>query len=100
MADATVSPRARADLYAIYAYIAADNVDAAEALATRFDDIFQRLSIHPHLGRARIDIGPTVRSFAVGSYLVLYRPSADGVDIARVIHGSRDVLRVFRDDRA
>jgi toxin ParE1/3/4 len=28
-------------------------------------------------------------------YLILYRPTASGIDVLRVIHGSRDYRRLF-----
>lgn len=99
MADPIISPKARADLHAIYDYIAASNVDAADGLAIRCDETFEDLAQMPYLARLRPEIGPDVRSFAVRPYIVLYRPAAGGVDIARVIHGARDVGRVFRGGR-
>ena len=99
MPDPIVSSRAHADLHAIYAYIAADNVDAAKRVVRRLNEAFDLLAQRPFLGRVRLEIGADVRSFVVHPYLVLYRPAEDGVDIARVIHGAREVGRVFRDER-
>ena len=34
--------------------------------------------------------------FPVDDYLIFYRPSADGIDVIRVLHGSRDVENILR----
>jgi toxin ParE1/3/4 len=41
------------------------------------------------MGMARDDIGPGVRHFPVGRYLILYRALNDGVEIVRYVHGMR-----------
>lgn len=88
------SPGSRADLNEIWDYIAADNVPAADRLAGKFDDAFALLADHPRIGRIRDEIGPEIRSFAVGNYVILYRAITDGVDIVRVVHGARDFGRL------
>jgi len=47
------------------------------------------------IGRSRPELGENLRSFPVGNYLVFYVPRADGVDIARVIYGGRDLPGAF-----
>ena len=37
----------------------------------------------------RDDIARGVRSFPVGSYLILFRSLDDGVEIVRYVHGAR-----------
>ena len=32
------------------------------------------------------------------NHLIFYRPSEDGVDIIRVLHGARDIEKVFEED--
>jgi toxin ParE1/3/4 len=36
-----------------------------------------------------------LRSSPVGSYLVFYLPLPDGIEVIRVLHGSRDLDRLF-----
>ena len=43
------------------------------------------------MGTARDNLGRGVRSFPVGNYLVLYRIIPDGIEVARVLHGARDL---------
>ncbi len=82
-------PRAGRDLWRIWAYIAKDNIAAADALIRTIDQKFQALARNPLMGSARPDLAPTARSLVVGKYLILYRPLEDGVEIVRVVHGAR-----------
>jgi toxin ParE1/3/4 len=85
----------RKDYAAIWDYVAADNPDAADALLRSFDAALQMLSDHPHAGPRRPELRPRLRSFPVGNYLIIYRPMRGGVELLRVLHGARDVRRVF-----
>jgi len=49
----------------------------------------------PGTGRSRTDLGPTLRSVAVGDYLIIYRPIEGGIEIVRVLHGRRDINALF-----
>lgn len=77
------------DLFEISAYIQLDNPGAAARLIDRLTIVFTTLAEHPLIGRARGDLGEHIRSFAVGRYIVIYRPIPDGVEIVRVVHGAR-----------
>ncbi len=89
MNRAFISERAGDDLYEIWHYIAADNVEAANRLAIEFEARFQMLAESPRLGRARDDIATGFRYFPIGSYLILYRIQHDGIGIVRVLHAAR-----------
>lgn len=70
-------------------FIAADQV---------LDDIeakFYMLADNPQMGRLRSDIAPELRYFTAAKYLILYRTISGGVQIVRVIHGARDLPRLF-----
>ena len=47
----------------------------------------------PFAGRPRPERARGVRSFAVGNYLIFYRPVADGIEVARILHGARNIRR-------
>ena len=32
----------------------------------------------------------------MGNYIIFYRPSEQGIELLRVLHGSRDIPEVFR----
>lgn len=59
------------------------------------DEKCRLLADMPGIGRSRAEFEPELRSFAVGSYVIFYRPLADGIEIARVVHGARDLDRIF-----
>lgn len=95
MARAIFAPAAEVDLEAIYDHIAADNATAAAELIARLEDLATRLAESPGMGRARPELLPNLRSFAVGRYLVFYRPGGGGIEVVRVLHGARDVPALF-----
>ena len=52
---------------------------------------FRFLAANPLAGELRTDFGPTVRLFSLGNYVIVYRPDKQGVVIAHVVHGARDL---------
>ncbi len=81
--------QAEEDLIDIWSYIPADNARAADRLLGTLDEKSQLLADNPGLGVERPEIAPDVRSWRVGSYLILYREIRDGVEIVRYVHGAR-----------
>ncbi len=53
-------------------------------------------SLPPLARGARPEIDSSVRSFPVGSYVVFYRETNGGIEVARVLHGRRDLQSFFR----
>lgn len=47
------------------------------------------------LGRARHELLVKLRSFTFKNYVIFYQPATDGIEVLRVLHGARDVHRVF-----
>jgi toxin ParE1/3/4 len=81
---------------------------AGAPVALRFleaaEQAFAMLAKNPHLGPA-IRFGQSeleglrywqIREFK--RYLIFYKPSEDGVEILRVLHGMRDLERVLSQD--
>lgn len=87
------SPRARARLQEIRAYVARDKPDAAEKLATRIVALAEALKQHPYLGRAGSE--PGVRELVLGGapYLIFYRVRAKRVTILTIWHGAQSRRR-------
>ena len=56
---------------------------------------FRHLASHPNLGRSRDELAEGLRSFPVGRYVIFYRAIPEGVEIVRVLHGSRDLNAIF-----
>jgi len=83
------SPKAEEDLLGIWAFIAEDSLDAADAELRRIENRLQLLARSPELGEVQRDLPSGLRRFVSGSYLIFYRPIEDGIEIARIIHGAR-----------
>jgi toxin ParE1/3/4 len=70
-----ISDRAQQDLDEIwdYVYYASNSADVARKLVQTIASRFSLLASYPHIGRAREDLRPGLRSFPVGAYIILYR---------------------------
>ena len=89
------TPAAEEDLWEIVLHIARDNEDAAFRLADAINERFELLVRFPTAGPARPELLPELRSFPVGNYLILYKPIDDGIEVMRVVHGARNLRRLF-----
>ena len=90
-----ISDAARSDLDEIWFYIAQDDPNAADRFIRTLISRFPMLAGLPETGRQREELAPQLRSFSVGNYLIFYRPMDNGIEIARVLHGARDLPPVF-----
>ena len=90
-----VSDRAEIDLLEIWLYIAGGSVRAANRFTKKLTDRFPLLAQFPGLGQERDDLRKRMRSFPVGNYIIFYQPEADGISIVRILHGARDIGRLF-----
>lgn len=90
-----VRPRALTDLAEIWAYIAGDSPERADAFADLLAGKFEALARHPGIGRPRSELAADIRSFTVGRYVIFYLVASRGVEIVRVLHGSRDIEAMF-----
>lgn len=86
----------RRDLREIWSYIAEDNPDAADAQLRLIEQKLLFLCENPKAGPARPELRPRLRSYPVGSYLIFYRPVRGGIELIRVLHGARNLRRLFR----
>ena len=94
MSEARFSENAEADLLDIAEFIARDNPIAAREWVDAVRQRCHLLSQHPLMGESRPGFGVAgCRSISVGLYVIFFRPSASGVEIARILHGSRDLGR-------
>ncbi len=84
-------PEAESDLDEIWWYIAQDSPDNADKFLDRIQESCLALANFPQMGTNREELKKNLRSQAVGNYLIFYFALEDGVDIVRVIHGSRDI---------
>lgn len=87
------------DMNSIWAYIAKDSEEAATRLVDKFLEEFENLAAMPGTGRRREELAPGLHSFPVGNYLIFYRIESEIIRIVRIVHGSRDLRRLFRQRR-
>ena len=85
------SLQAREDLFEIWTYIAARDVDIADKVFDRIMDTAGLVVRLPNLGRGRDEFGRNMRSIPIGPYVMFYAKHPRGVVIIRVLHGSRDI---------
>jgi len=95
MARVTRRPQAEADTLEIWAYIAQDSLAEADRWVDRLDESLALWATQPKMGRAREELSPGIRSLPFGRYVVFFEPLADGIDVVRVLHGSRDLDEQF-----
>jgi toxin ParE1/3/4 len=89
-------PLAELDLLDIWDYIADDSPDRADDFLDRVESKLMTLAQSSGLGRKRLDLLPNLRSFPIGNYVVFYQQIEDGIDVIRLLHGSRDIEELFR----
>jgi toxin ParE1/3/4 len=96
MAQSIKTPRARLDLDSIVRHISQDNLEAALRWLQDAERLFELLAEQPGIGQSVMSrrYGP-LRRHTMGNYLIYYRPILDGVQIIRVVHGSRDQNRLI-----
>jgi toxin ParE1/3/4 len=93
-----LAPQARADLDAIWLYIAREyaNDRSATRVIASITDKFGLLSRFPHLGKSlESDLRPSVRIFPVNNYVIFYSLKSGEIRILRIIHASRDAEAIF-----
>lgn len=95
MSKYIITRKAEEDINEILAYIAADNFNAALALYDRLVDDFEILAENANAGRGRPELKEDIRSFPEGNYLIFYRKWAGDIAIVRVLHGARDLDKIF-----
>ena len=91
---------AEQDLQDIVAFVAADKLPAAVALADRIENDLQRLVRHPYLGKAPNDERLATmgyRVLVIENYLVFYKIRGRTVLVHRILHGARDLPSLLED---
>ena len=84
------SPEALADLEDICAYIARDNLQAAEAWIDRLISKADKVSAHPRAGRVVPEIeDPDIREVFLKSYRIIYRVEPQRIVVLTVLEGHR-----------
>lgn len=98
MSSYSFSEEAIKDIDDICEYVARQNSKVASKL---FDAIRKKCKLvadFPNMGKSYSRLAPDLRGFAVEDYIVFYYPREDGIDIARVVSGYRDLESLFLED--
>ncbi len=98
MSDCAFSPEALDDLRQIHDYIAQHNPSSASRIVERLRDRCYLLADFPYMGMAHPRFGEDYRMYVVPgvSYVIIYRPVDNGVEIMRVRHSSQSSRRLFQ----
>ena len=96
--------QARRDAVEQAVVIARDNPAAADRFLEAIDETLELLAGMPGMGAARRYRSPglqglrmhPVRGFP--QHLLFYLPLPDGIELVRVLHGKRNIERLFRED--
>jgi toxin ParE1/3/4 len=95
VSEVILSELAEEDLIDIWVFVARDDLRAANRLLEQIYEKCQLLSHSPKAGRKRPELDRSIRSFPIGNYVIFYRERAAGIEVARVLHGRRDITAVF-----
>ena len=87
-------PLAKQDLTDIWDYIAVDNADRAENVVRDIYGRLGKIAHNPYMGRARPEIEDGLRSFSISRYVAFYSLIQDGIEVIRILHGSRDLEHI------
>ncbi|ELP34086.1 type II toxin-antitoxin system RelE/ParE family toxin [Rhodopirellula baltica] len=79
----------------------AGDASNAVAILEALHNTFQVLANHPGVGTLREDLLPGIRVFSpprpANNYVIFFYPTSRGIEVAAVIHGSRDWITMFTD---
>ena len=105
MRHIVIRDAALSDLHDLTDYLAGQSLNSRYA-SLGVDGTFRKLAAMPELGSPQ-DFG---RPELVGlrrtrvpkfeNYLIFYRPTEDGIEVLRVVHGARDLSGLFEDEDA
>ena len=86
-----LTPLAEADLAEIADYVTDEaSADRAEAVVLELMAAAGRLADMPRMGHSRADLtDEPVLFWPVFSYLIVYRPEVQPIQIVRIVHGAR-----------
>lgn len=101
LTDYELTSRAKAGIFEIWSWIAADSERAADRVEAAIYDACAFVASSPSCGRARRDVTRlpvlfwTVTDYP--NYLVVYRPETSPISIVAVLHGKRNLRQVLKD---
>ncbi len=85
------TPSANRDFSEIALYLAEKSLDGALNWIDGLDQTLHLLASNPLLGEAVDHLDKGIRRHTYEKYLIFYVPLEDGVEVRRILHGSRDI---------
>ncbi len=97
------SKSARRDRQSITAYtIKHYGTDQTRQMRQKFQTVLTSIADNPNMGKQRPELDPTGISFryfvAMKRFVIVYRPTESGIEVARIIHTSRDLAAQLEPD--
>jgi toxin ParE1/3/4 len=92
------SDEALEDINNICEYIARENSKAASRLFDAIRAKCKTVASFPNMGKSYSKLASNLRGFVVEDYMVFYYPRENGIDIAKVVSGYRDLESLFLND--
>ena len=88
-----LGPDVESELDSVWQYIAEESgsPETAKRAVHSITKTFSLLGKYPHIGRTRDDLRHGLRTFAAGSFVIIYRVDGDDVLILHILHGRRDI---------
>jgi plasmid stabilization system protein ParE len=95
-----LAPEAALDLVKIWRYVGNNaTIEMADRVVSVIREKIVYLAGRPGAGHWRKDLtDEPVRFFSIYSYLIVYRPETNPLQVVAILHGRRDVERLL-DDR-
>jgi antitoxin ParD1/3/4 len=93
-----LAPQAAQDLVEIWRYIKGQSsIATADRVESTIKDRIAFLSQNPGAGHWRKDLtNQKVKFFSAYSYLIVYRPETNPLQVVSILHGRRDMERVLK----
>lgn len=92
------SPEAKKDLEEVAYYIAVQDYrpTTAERIVRDVAKLCDLIATQPEMGQSRPEFGERCRAFSFkGRWMILYRPSLNGIEVLRFVDGNRDFDRLL-----
>ncbi|MGC1778648.1 MAG: type II toxin-antitoxin system RelE/ParE family toxin [Xanthobacteraceae bacterium] len=81
-------------------YVGVAGRHTAEKILREMAEVIALIEDHPFAGRARNEVRPGLRSFAVTPHVIFYRIVNDTPEIVRVLDGRQDIEEKFAERNA
>ena len=92
-----ITESAARDIAEIMAYLRKGSSDAPKRVREKLRQAMRLPAEFPGFGHTREDVTTLpVRFWSVYSYLIVYQPDTKPLEILRIVHGARDLPKLFR----